>query len=122
MLLTSEARALAAARRPAWFRFVPGVILLVAAVVLGGLHATFDVVPVCTDAEPCGPAPFGAVAVGLAFAAPFAAFASPRTAAGLACGFLATDIVGQLTAPQPQEQAVWLWLLDAGYAALALLV
>ncbi|MDG6102194.1 hypothetical protein Daura_44305 [Dactylosporangium aurantiacum] len=122
MLLTSDARALAAARRPAWFRFVPGVVLLVAAAVLGGLHATFDLVPLCTDAEPCAPAPFGAVAVGLAFAAPFAALASTRVAAGLACGFLATDIVGQLTAPQPQEQAVWLWLLDAGYAALALIV
>lgn len=115
-------RAIAAARRPAWVRYVPGLILLAAVAVLSGLHATFDVVPPCTDADPCGPAPFAAVSLGLALAAPFAAFASMRTAAGLAGGFLATDVVGQLAAPQAQEQAIWLWALDAGYAALAVLL
>jgi hypothetical protein len=121
-LFTADARELRLLGPPYWQRRLLGWALPVAAAVLIGLHANAAPDPVCTPQDPCRPDALGSVMIGLLFAAAVAGFILPGLAAPLGAGFMITLILAERVLHTEPASPVWLYLVDAGFVGLCVLV
>jgi hypothetical protein len=121
-LFTTDARDLHLLARPKWQRRVLAWVLPVAAGVLAGLHTTAVGEPVCTSQSPCRPDALGTVAIGLLFGAAFAGFMYARLAPWIAAGFVVSLIVSERVLQPEAVSPAWLYIVDAGFVGLCVLV
>src|SRR5215470_2557483 len=121
-LFTTDARDLHLLARPKWQRRVLAWVLPVAAGVLAGLHTTAVGEPVCTSQSPCRPDALGTVAIGLLFGAAFAGFMYARLAPWIAAGFVVSLIVSERVFQPASVSPAWLYIVDAGFVGLCVLV
>jgi hypothetical protein len=121
-LFTADARDLHLLARPRWQRRALAWTLPVAVAWLVGLHVMATGTPVCTAQSPCRPDPLGNISIGLLAGAACAGFLYPRLAAWFAAGFLATLIVSERVLQPDVVSPAWLYLVDAGFVGLCVVV